>query len=55
MGLRSIARALGRRGGRARARKLSPERRREIAYRDRKSAADAQDLEFLRNLLKSPS
>ena len=28
---RSMARALGRRGGRARARKLSPERRREIA------------------------
>jgi hypothetical protein len=27
----------------------------EIAYADRKSAADAQDLEFLRNLLKKPS
>jgi hypothetical protein len=27
----------------------------EIAYADRKSAADAQDLEFLRNLLKADS
>jgi hypothetical protein len=30
-------------------------RLKEIAYADRKSAADAQDLEFLRNLLKKPS
>jgi len=36
----------------------SPEdllRLKEIAYADRKSAADAQDLEFLRNLLKERS
>jgi|SRR5579862_3840400 len=30
-------------------------RLKEIAYADRKSAADAQDLEFLRNLLKTRS
>jgi hypothetical protein len=30
-----------------------PLRLKEIAYADRKSAADAQDLEFLRNLLKA--
>lgn len=30
-------------------------RLKEIAYADRKSAADAQDLEFLRNLLKARS
>ena len=39
MGLSSIARALGRRGGVARARKLSPERRREIASQGGRSKA----------------
>jgi hypothetical protein len=43
MGLRSIARALGRRGGLARARKLSPERRREIASQGGRSKALTRD------------
>jgi len=39
MRIRSIAQALGRRGGLARARKLSPERRREIASQGGRSKA----------------
>lgn len=39
MELRSIARALGRRGGLARARKLSAERRKEIASQGGRSKA----------------
>jgi hypothetical protein len=39
MGIRSIARALGRRGGLARARKLSAERRKEIASQGGRSKA----------------
>lgn len=39
MELKTIARALGRRGGLARARKLSPERRQEIASQGGRSKA----------------
>jgi len=39
MGIRAIARALGRRGGLARARTLSTERRREIAAQGGRSKA----------------
>jgi hypothetical protein len=39
MSMKSIARALGRRGGISRARKLSPERRREIASQGGRSKA----------------